>query len=278
VASPNIWPTGIGGTAGATLATVSPLYASGEVWYVSSTSGSDAASPRGKERIRPLATLAQALTNAGNNDIIVCLENHSETLGTVTTIAETGLTILGEGTGSSRPRFTRNMNDELFDITGAGVKLVNLYFPESTLGGALGKVRVGAASCVIRNCYFEAGSLDGAGQVELITGGDRCTIVGTTIVSVETSPSSQPSSAIVVTNAVSDLSIGGEVTTDAVVIDGGSSGWSNPYAFVGTGAVTRLNAYNVDLLGDSDVTLATGTVGFFHVRNKSGSARIVWAA
>jgi hypothetical protein len=278
MASPNILRGGIGGTTGAVFTTVSPLQYSGEVWYVSSTNGSDAASPRGRERIRPLATLAQALTNAGNNDTIVCLSAHQETLTAITTIAETGLRILGEGTGSNRPSFTRNVNDELFDITGAGVVLDNLQFPASSTATALSKVRVGAAACVIRNCLFQASTADDGAQIELITGGDRCTIEGTTVISTASAPSDQPASAILVTNAVSDLNVGGPLTEQAVVLDGGSSGWANPFAFVGTGAITRLTAQNLDLLNDSDITLATGSTYIIHVRNTSGSARLVLAA
>lgn len=272
MASPNLHTNGVGGTSGSTLATVSPLYTSGEIWYLHSPSGSDAASPRGKERIRPLATLAQALTNAGNNDIIVAMSGHTETLAAITTIAETGLSIIGEGTGSSRPQFIRNVNDELFDITGAGVMLDNLYFPASTTATALGKVRCATAGCIFRNLYFEASTSDDGPQLEFITGAGQALVEGCTFISTAASPADQPATGIQITNAMSDLWM------DQVILDGGSSGWANPYALVGTGAVTRLRCTNLDLLRDSDVTLATGTVGYVHVRTKSGSARVVWAA
>lgn len=278
MASPNILTGGIGGLAGAELATVSPLQYSGEVWYVHSPTGSDAASPRGRERIRPLATLAQAITNAGNNDIIVLMSGHQESLASITTIAETGLRLIGEGSGSARPRLTSNMvvADEMLDVTGAGVIIDNIYFPATT--GALGslpRIRLGAAGCVVRNCYFECGTFESAASsvaIELITGANNCRIEDTVIASTSTLVTSQPTAAILVTNAVTDL------TLRNLTLDGGASGWSNPFAFVGTGAVTRLLATNLDLLNDSDLTLATGSSYQIHVRNKSGSARLVLTA
>jgi hypothetical protein len=273
VASPNIYSGGYGGSTGAVMTSAStPIAQSGNTWYVDSVSGSDAASPRGRDRARPLATLAQALTNASANDSIVFFSGHTQTLTAITTLSLAGLKLFGEGSGSTRPQFIRNMNDELFDITAAGVRLENLYFPGSTTTSALSKVRTAGANTKIINCYLEADDNDTGAQIELVTGGDSCEIRDTTIISTATAVSAQPASAILVTNAVSDL------TLDTVVLNGGSTSWSNPFAFVGTGAVTRLYAENLDLLNDSDVTLATGTTGFVMVRNKSGSARIVWAA
>lgn len=273
MASPNIYTGGYGGSTGAVLtSTTSPIYMSGFTWYVDSVTGSDAASPRGRDRARPLATLAQALTNASAGDVIVLLSGHTQTMSAITTLSLAGLKILGEGSGSSRPQFIRNMNDELFDITATGVRLENIYFPASTTTSALSKVRTAGAETKIVNCYFEAGANDTGAQVELVTSGDSFEMKDTTIISTATSVSAQPGSAITVTNTVANMTLG------QVVLDGGSTGWSNPFAFVGTGAVTRLYAENIDLLNDSDMTFATATIGVVHVRNKSGSARIVWAA
>jgi len=94
----------------------------------------------------------------------------------------------------------------------------------------------------------------------------------TTVISTATAPSDQPESAIKVTNAITDLWI------NNLTINGGSSGWANPYAFNGAAAVTVFRALQVSLLNDSDVTLATGTTGWIQVGTTSGSARVVWAA
>lgn len=279
MASPNIWRSGFGGTTGATLATISPVYASGDVWYVSSASGSDAVSPRGKERIRPLATLAQAYTNATNNDTIVMLSGHEETLTAVQNVSKTGLSIIGEGSGSTRPRITRNANAVVLNISGAGCLVDNIYFPTSvTTASASTRIALSAAGITIRNCYFQSGTLDDGSCVDLATSADYCTVEGCTFISTASSPSDQPGSCITVTNAVSGIHIGGPLDEQAVVFDGGDSGWANPYALNGTGAVTRLDIMNLDLLNDSDILLATGTVGRIHIRNTSGSGRLVWTA
>jgi len=277
MASPNIYPSGVGGSTGPTLTTSSPLYLSGDIWYVSSTSAAaaDAASPRGKERIRPLATLAQAVTNAAAADIIVVLENHTETITSTQTLGKAGLYIVGEGSGSTRPKFTRNIaaNGVLFDITAAGVVLQNLYFPATVTTASTGaKVRTNSIRTHILDCYFEAGTLDDGAQIEFITGAGQDRILDTTVISTATAPSDQPESAIKVTNAITDLWI------NNLTINGGSSGWANPYAFNGAAAVTVFRALQVSLLNDSDVTLATGTTGWIQVGTTSGSARVVWAA
>lgn len=277
MASPNIWQTGIGGTSGTTLATSAPFFASGDIWYVSSTAtgAADAVSPAGKDRIKPLLTLAQAVTNAANNDTIVLLANHTETLTSTQTISKTGLTIIGESLTTTRPKFTRNIaaNGILFDITGAGVTLQNLYFPATATTASTGsKVRTAAVNTKILDCYFEASTLDTGAQFETITGASQVTVRNTTFISTATSPASQPESAIKITNAITDLSV------DTVTISGGTSGWSNPYGFNGAGAITRLQALQLSLLLDTDVTLVTGTTGYIQLGSTSGSARVVWAA
>jgi hypothetical protein len=273
VASPNLHTNGIGGTAGAALALLSPLYSSGDIWYVLSTTGSDAAAPRGKERIRPLATLAQACTNAAAGDIIVCLSGHTETLTSGQTFSEANQLILGEGSGSSRPKFTRGADIVMFNVTAAGVQINNIYFPATTVASTSSRVKFAGVRNELVGCYFECGTLDNGAALETVTGASQVGITGTNyFVSTSTSVASQPSNAVTVTNAITDLEI------ETLVLDGGTSGWAQPYAMNIAGAVTRLRVANLDLLGDSDVTIATGTTGHLHVRNKSGSARVVWAA
>lgn len=272
MASPQIYATGGGGTTGDELATVKPLAMSGFTWYVSSATGTDAASPAGRERIKPLATLSQAYTNASAGDIIYFLSGHQEVLTAVQTISKAGLLLVGEGTGTNRPRFTLNASDLLFDITAAGVMLANLYFPASTVAPTPSRVRIAVGATVIRGCYFECGTLDTVTALQYVTGAGTALVADTTFASTSSDVASQPAAAITVTNAMSDL------TLDTVTLDGGTSGWSNPYAFVGSAAITRLRATNLDLLRDSDVTVATGSVYVVNTRYTSGSARLVLTA
>lgn len=270
MASPNIYSSGVGGTSGAPLVTLAPLFTSGHIWYVHSGTGVNAASPRGRERIRPLATLQQALSNSSAGDIVVCLAGHTQTISAVVAMGQ--ISIIGEGTGSSRPKFIRNVNDNCFDITSAGVLLDNLYFPASSTSTAASKVRAQASNVVVRNCYFEAALNDAGGQVEIGSAASNCRVESTTIISTGADVSNQPDSGLRVSSAVSDLYING------LILDGGSSGWANPFALSATSAITRLHGINVSLLNDSDVSFATGTTGLFHVLASTGSARVTWTA
>lgn len=273
MASPNLQTNGAGGSSGSEFATVAPIYTSGDVWYVYSVTGSDAASPRGKERIRPLATLAQAHTNAAAGDVICILSGHTETLTAAQTFNKAGLLVIGEGSGATRPRFTRFGNVVMFDVTAAGVMFDNLFFPASvTTSSASARMRFAGGGNQCRNCYFECSTLDDGPSIETVTGAADILIRDTTVISTATSISDQPDSAIKVTNALSRLDL------DTVTMDGGSSGWANPFTFNGAAAITTLRGINMDLLRDSDMTFATGTTGYLHVRNHSGSARVVWTA
>lgn len=264
------FPAGYGEPAGETLLQARPLLTSGDVWYVLSTSGTDAVSPAGKQRLKPLATLAQAITNAADGDDIVLLAGHAQTLSAVQTIGKR-VRIMGGGTGTSRPRFTRNHGSaKLFDLTVSRVQLRNLYFVQDAQANATALVTVGGTECRIKNCYFEGGATNTGPLLDLVTGGDRCRIDDTTLISVATALASQPSMAIRVANAITDL------VTDGLVIDGGTVGWSNQYAMDATAAaVTALLMENTSLLRDADIGLHASTTGLVHVGTSSGSVRVV---
>lgn len=272
MAQPNLFIGGLGGTSGSTLATLSPLQITGDAWYVKSTTGTDDVSPAGKERSRPLATVGQAYTNAAAGDWIVMLSGHAETLAVQLTLAKAGLTLLGEGIGTARPQLTRSGDaNALFSLTAAGIRLDNLYFPARGGEPLDARIHVAASEVAIANCYFVSNEVSYP-TIELVTGANSVRITDTYLVSPGTTPASAPHSAIKVTNAVSDLWITG------CTIDGAASGWRSATSGIAlAAAVTRLRAYNNDMLGDTDMNIATGTSGFVHVRNKSGSARVVWA-
>lgn len=274
MASPNIFEGGIGGTSGDELATFTNLRTSGDVWYVSSSTGTDAASPAGKDRIKPLRTMSQAVTNSAAGDAIVFLSGHSEALSTAQTISKAGLRLVSEGaTGTpSAARLTCNGAVVLLDITATGVVVAGLYFPASTVAPSPARVRIASGATVVRGCYFECGTLDTVPALQYVTGAGTALVKSTTFASTSTLVTSQPHSAINVLNAISDL------TLDTVSFDGGLSGWSNQFAYNGAAAVTRLTATSVDLLRDSDFTQATGSIYTVNIRNKSGSARVVLTA
>jgi hypothetical protein len=270
VASPNIYPNGIGGTYGAELTTLSPLYTSGYVWYVQSTTGTDAASPAGRERNKPLATIAQAYTNAAAGDTIVLLSGHTEILAATQTLAKAGLHILGEGTTSTRPTFTRNVDDELFEVTDSGVRVENVTIAASSLLSSKSKIKVSSTDFRMVDVRVNQGANDTGPGLELVTGADSAVLERVSFVS--TSVTTQPVIGMAVTNAISAL------TMDACTFDGGTLGWSHPHALDFNGAVTGLNIVSLNLYADSDVEIVTGTTGRITVLGKTGSARIEWAA
>lgn len=273
MASPNIYEAGIGGTTGDELCSFSNLRLSGDVWYVLNSTGTDAAAPAGKDRIKPLKTLAQAHTNAAAGDVICLLSGHAETLTAAQTFSKAGVRVVSEGgSPANMAHFTCNGAVVMFDITAAGVWLGNIYFVASTTAPTPARVRVASAGTLIRGCYFECGTSDTVPSLQYVTGAGTAAVRNTTFASTSVVVTSQPHSAINVLNAMSDL------TLDTVSIDGGASGWSQPFALNVGAAVTRLTATNLDLLNDSDVTVATGSVYTFSLRAKTGSARMVLTA
>lgn len=268
MAAPNIYQNGPGGTIGDDVVTGALLWVAngGFVWYVGSTvsGAADAAAnvgalDGGRRREKPLLTLAQAITNCADGDLIVCLENHAESLSAAVTINKK-VTIAGEGTGSTRPRFTCTGAVNMFDITVANVRLRNLYFPAST-AVATARVRIATAGCQIVGCYFESGASDTNRAVHFITGASHGRVSGTSFVAT----AATPAVGLEVVNAMTGLDM------EDVTFDGGSFGFSS-YAFQGTAAVTNIFWNGVDFLNHADYHLATGTTGFGVPRTASGSS------
>jgi hypothetical protein len=269
---PIIHTAGFGGTTGSTLATVSPVYTSGAVWFVSSTTGTDAAAPAGKSREAPLATLAQAQTNASAGDLIVMLANHSEALATKLTLSKAGLTLLGEGQGASRPTFRRSADVNLWDLTGASIWVDNVLFnTDGASGYTADRVLVSANSCRFAGCRFVSGANDIASPALAIATGvtNLCINGGTYFVSSGTSKTVTGHSALSFKGTATDVEL------DDVTFDGGTYGWLSN-AVTGTGAVTRLRALNVNMLGGSDIVYASSTTGYHHTLGETGASRLEW--
>lgn len=269
MASPTLYQNGIGGTTGDVLTTSDPLWClnAADVWYVCSLNGVDAATPAGKQREKPLATTAQAVTNASAGDFIVYLSGHVEIITSAVTVNTARLVFVSEGTGSSRARLTSGFAGQLMALNGAGIQLRNIYFAASTVAPAPGRFGLTGAGSVIKECYFECGALDTAPTIRVAAGSDHCSIKGSTFVAT----ASQPSIAVEIIGAVSCLSI------ESCAFDGGSFGFSD-YAFKGSAAVTGLRGEGNNMLNNADVILATGSTGYWYPGNTSGSARFIQTA
>lgn len=243
------------------------------VWYVNSAIGTDAASPRGKSRFQPLATLGQAVTNASSGDIIILMQGHTEV---PTTKVSTGksLFIFGLGTaGNGKPsvsfQFNNAANANMWGLS-ATCEVHNVYFKGNLQANVAPLVTMATGQgSKFFNCYFEGTAFDQGGLLEVGAISHQARVVDTTFVSVSTT--TRPLTAILVSAAVNDLEL------DGVTIDGGAIGWgANAFATNGV-AITRLKAQRMSCLRGSDIFLDVGTTGWLTFGANSGSVRVNWS-
>jgi hypothetical protein len=270
MAGPIVYEDGIGGTTGDDLVTLSNLRSTGDIWYVNYATGTDAAAPAGKDRIKPLKTTAQAITNMAAGDIVVWTAGHQEAPATAFTVTKAGSVFVSESTGTARALFTRGGAVTLFDVQADDVLVGNVYFAAGTVAATQSVIKTASAGTELRGLYFQCSTLDDGPAIELVTGAARVLLKNTTIISTAASSADQPGGCIKITNAVTRFDV------ENVVMDGGTSGWAQPYAFNGAAAVTRLRATKMDLLRGSDALLATGTTGWWNTRDRSAGAKVVW--
>jgi len=104
----------------------------GNVFYVSSTSGNDSGSADGTIT-KPFATVqyAKGRATANNGDTIFCLPGHAETIANATTLTMTvaDIAVIGLGHGSRRPTFTfTTATTANIPVSAANVTFQNLLF------------------------------------------------------------------------------------------------------------------------------------------------------
>jgi len=135
------------------------LRAHGNVYWVNSVTGNNTTAT-GLSPEDPFASIAYAIGKcvANNNDLILVMAGHVETViaaGTVN-VNVAGVTIRGIGTG--RQRGTVNYTTAAaasFNITAAGVTVQNLTFTGMGVAAVTSMVNVSAADCSILGCEFE---------------------------------------------------------------------------------------------------------------------------
>lgn len=269
------YPNGIGGTApGDQLDLARPLQTTGNVWYVNSAGGVDAASPAGQNREKPLATAAQAVTNAADDDIIVFLPSHAETLA-ATVVVNKRLTLVGEGTTSGKPavRFTQNSVGPAFILSAIASELRNVYFPEAASAlGASSKVSWTGARGRLIGCYFEQGANDNGGPGLSFSAADGLRIENCTFISTATLVSAQPFAAI-------RQGVGATVDVEITntTISAGTVGYSNYAAIdLSSAACTRCKFTGLSLLLGADVNMGAAATGRVNVQLSTGGSRVAW--
>lgn len=267
---PNIYQNGVGGTLGAQLATVKPLWMSGAVWYVRA-GGVDAASPAGRNREYPLATIAQAVTNAADGDIVCLLDGHLETIAVEQAVAKK-LCFIGEGSAAGQPTVQLTLNataTNLFYVTASFVEFHNIKFRQSTAANSGSRIAVAATDLLVDGCYFECGNQD-TSAMSFAGSSDRARIRNTTVISVATT-APQPAAGITTIGALADLEL------DGLVLNAGTIGFSNYFALnASAGAITRLRGINCSLLNGADVKFHASTTGRFNAGVVTGGSRVEW--
>lgn len=268
MASPTVWGGGLNLTGtvfdgGPTMLELAPAYLSGSVQWLDTISGSNANAGTSPEL--PVLTLAQAVTNSAANGVIVIGAGSAETLALSQSLSLAGLTIVGCGSGSSRPRYTCNGAVVMWSIAAAGVRIRNIYFPASTVAGGN---RIGGASAnyEVKDCYFECGTLDTAAAMTVSAASGR--IRGNSYVVT----ASRPAIGLAITSAIADTLI------EDCIFDGGSFGWTD-FALKISAAATRVQIENVSLLRRSDMTITTTASSYqlFGLTN-DGTNNVVLAA
>jgi len=128
----------------------------GDIWFVDSGSGTDGAG-YGQNPDTPVASLdyAVGLATASQGDVIYCMPGHAENLAldSDVDIDKAGLTVIGLGTGASRPTFTATAIAGDFKLAAASTRIENLLFL-SGVDATTGMLEVSAADCQVINCEF----------------------------------------------------------------------------------------------------------------------------
>lgn len=153
----------------------------GNIYYVDSGVGSDSAGS-GKTKGNPFATLDYAVgqCTANNGDIIFVMPGHAETIvaDSGVDIDVAGITVIGLGSGASRPTFTFTTAVTAdFKLAAASTTIVNLLF----LGGidaTTGVLEVSAADCQIVNCEYRDSTGEATDVLITTADADRLLIDG----------------------------------------------------------------------------------------------------
>lgn len=267
------YPNGIGGyPPGDFLDTCRPLQMSGNVWYVNSNGGVAGPPTNGLDREKPLLSLSNAIANAFDNDIIVFLPGHTETLTVAQTISKK-LTLVGEGVTDGKPSvsfFSNSASESLFNITGNAVQLCNLYFPENKTTGTFAQKRIVAtgADLLMRGCYTECGAKDVG--TALMLDGLRPRIENSTFISTAVAMNAQPQLAIGATANLSGL------TMVDVVVSSGKFGFSSAAVSLNAASSLTLKVEGLSLLLGADMTLPAAATGYVNVQLATGGSRVQW--
>lgn len=140
----------------------------GNIHYVHSGTGSNSNS--GTTPSTALATIAQAITNAtaNNNDVILVMPGHAETVTTAIAMSKAGVSLIGAGSGLRIPAITGNGTIDVINVTGANCLIENINFPAPLTDAATSDINIAAAGVTVRNTRH-LGSTGSENKVDIIT-------------------------------------------------------------------------------------------------------------
>lgn len=281
-------PDGLGGT-GAALALASPLYLLGTtVIYLDSVSGVDDGYPAGASRSRPVATLAQAVSNSEAGGIIVLLSTHDESIISTVTQSKAGLTIIGEGVDSNgipsaSLRFTDAVTSRGLYVTADETMFQNIRFKAPAAGLTKPELEIAGKNCIVDSCYFELDENTQTSKITLVPAScpnlrfKSCTFVST---EATTTIAAAPRETMKVNAVAGDMTL----YLDDCVFDGGLTGFkdsdNNPYGtdFTASTGTVRIQALGLSLLrGAYFVANDEGLAwGYINVATSTGGARVIF--
>lgn len=287
---PNLLPNGIGGLVADELITAKNLQLSSpaRIWYVDSATGDNANS--GKDRKYPKATINGALAAfSGNDNIIVCMENHAEEVGAVIE-PEDRIEIVGEGATAGVPTVELTMgpgSHHMFDLGTSGdgsVAIRNIRFrppgnaaaPGNTTGNY---IRGDVPHIDIIGCYFDFDEYSQAEGIRMGPGADGWSYQNCVFTNVDdTEPvvaRPRPAIAILGPGALRQLDMCG-CTFDGG-IHGFDDGSQNPFAFDGSiEVINQVRVLRMSLLRGADFKLHADSTGRVEVALATGHAKVEW--
>lgn len=144
-------------------------YEDTDVWYVSSTHPNANANNDGRDPQYPLTTLAGAVAKAAAGDTILLASGHNEGIGNAQiALSVAGLSVIGLGTGTRRPRFDFDHANASIDVTASNVTIENITLLPSVTAVLIGiDVNAGVTDTVIDGVDTLPGE-DGAGVDEFV--------------------------------------------------------------------------------------------------------------
>lgn len=269
----NTYNNGLGELLGDSLATSKPVITPGFVWFVNSVGGVDAASPAGRDRQKPLATTAQAITNAAAGDIILLEDGHTEIL-TGNVAVSKQLVIVGGGSAAGIPtvNFTGNAASlTMFTLSVAGTQMRNIRIkPSLQANSATTRFSVTAATVRLKGMYFECGANDQLPAVTIGGAPANVRVNGCTFISTATTVATRPVAGLsFLGSAPTDIDLEGSVFSDGTV---GFSGAACDLS----GFATRLSGDSLSALLGADILINAASTGFLNLSTSTNGGRITW--